>query len=34
LGLIFGVPIWTIGTSLFVLLRSPERVLGTAAATA
>jgi hypothetical protein len=34
LGLIFGVPIWTIGTSLFVLLRSPERVRGTAAATA
>jgi hypothetical protein len=33
LGLIFGVPIWTIGTSLFILLRSPERVRGTAAAT-
>ena len=34
LGLIFGVPVWMIGTSLFVLLRSPERVRGTAAATA
>lgn len=33
LGLIFGVPIWTLGTSLFVLLRSPLRVR-TAAATA
>jgi hypothetical protein len=32
--LIFGLPIWTLGTSLFVLLRSPERVRGTAAATA
>jgi len=26
LGLIFGVPVWTLGTSLFVLLRSPERM--------
>jgi hypothetical protein len=26
LGLIFGVPTWTLGTSLFVLLRSPERM--------
>ncbi len=26
LGLIFGVPIWTLGTSLFVLLRSSERL--------
>lgn len=34
LGLIFGAPVWMIGTSLFVLLRSPERVRGTAAATA
>ena len=34
LGLIFGVPVWMIGTSLLVLLRSPERVRGTAAATA
>jgi hypothetical protein len=34
LGLIFGVPLWTLGTSLFVLLRSPERLRGTAAATA
>jgi hypothetical protein len=34
LGLIFGVPIWTIGTSLFVLLRSPERVRATAVAIA
>jgi hypothetical protein len=25
LGLIFGVPLWTLGTSLFVLLRSRER---------
>jgi hypothetical protein len=32
--LIFGLPIWTLGTSLFVLLRSPERVRGTAAAIA
>lgn len=30
---IFGLPIWTLGTSLFVLLRSPER-LPAAAATA
>ncbi len=34
LGLIFGLPIWTLGTSLFVLLRSPERMRSTAAATA
>jgi type IV secretory pathway TrbD component len=34
LGLIFGVPLWTLGTSLFVLLRSPERMRSTAAATA
>jgi hypothetical protein len=34
LGLIFGVPIWTIGTSMFVLLRSPARVRGTEVATA
>jgi len=34
LGLIFGVPIWTLGTSLFVLLRSPERAGRTAAAAA
>ena len=34
LGLIFGVPIWTLGTSLFVLLRSPERAGRTGAATA
>ena len=33
LGLIFGVPVWTLGTSLFVLLRSPE-CMRTAAATA
>jgi hypothetical protein len=33
LGLIFGVPIWTLGTSLFVLLGSRARV-GAAAATA
>ncbi|HKD93306.1 MAG TPA: hypothetical protein VKB43_01185 [Gaiellaceae bacterium] len=26
LGLIFGVPVWTLGTSLFVRLRSPERM--------
>ncbi|MFL5914186.1 MAG: hypothetical protein ACJ752_00915 [Gaiellaceae bacterium] len=25
LGLILGLPLWTLGTSLFVLLRSPER---------
>jgi hypothetical protein len=30
-GLIFGVPIWTLGTSLFVLLRSPERMRAAAA---
>jgi len=34
LGLIFGVPIWTIGTSLFVLLGSPAPARATAAATA
>lgn len=33
IGLIFGLPIWTLGTSLFVLLGSRERVR-TAAATA
>jgi hypothetical protein len=33
-GLIFGVPIWALGTSLFVLLRSPERMRVAAAATA
>jgi hypothetical protein len=32
--LIFGLPIWTLGTSLFVLLSSPERVRRTEAATA
>ena len=32
IGLIFGLPIWTLGTSLFVLLRSPERVRAAAAA--
>jgi hypothetical protein len=31
-GLIFGLPIWTLGTSLFVLLRSPERLRAAAAA--
>lgn len=34
LGLIFGVPLWTLGTSLFVLLRSPERMRAAAAAAA
>jgi hypothetical protein len=29
---IFGLPIWTLGTSLFVLLRSPERIRAAAAA--
>jgi len=33
LGLIFGVPLWTLGTSLFVLLGSRAR-MRTAAATA
>jgi hypothetical protein len=33
-GLIFGLPIWTLGTSLFVLLRSPGRMRSTAVATA
>ena len=32
LGLIFGVPLWTLGTSLFVLLRSPERMRSAAVA--
>jgi hypothetical protein len=32
IGLIFGMPLWTLGTSLFVLLRSPERVRTAAAA--
>jgi type IV secretory pathway TrbD component len=32
LGLLFGVPLWTQGTSLFVLLRSPERMRTAAAA--
>jgi hypothetical protein len=32
LGLIFGVPLWTLGTSLFVLLRSPERMRAAVAA--
>ncbi|HEU5477139.1 MAG TPA: hypothetical protein VFU64_04820 [Gaiellaceae bacterium] len=32
IGLIFGVPIWTLGTSLFLLLRSPERMRAAAAA--
>lgn len=32
IGLIFGVPIWTLGTSLFFLLRSPERMRAAAAA--
>ena len=31
LGLIFGVPIWTLGTSLFVLLGSRERAQAAAA---
>lgn len=30
--LIFGTPIWTLGTALFVLLRSPERMRAAAAA--
>ena len=34
LGLIFGLPIWTLGTSLFVLLRSPGRMRSPAPATA
>ena len=29
---IFGLPIWTLGTSLFVLLRSPERMRAAAVA--
>jgi hypothetical protein len=33
-GLIFGLPIWTLGTSLFVLLSSPEHARRTEAATA
>jgi hypothetical protein len=32
LGLIFGLPLWILGTSLFVLLRSPERMRAAAAA--
>ena len=32
LGLIFGLPLWTLGTGLFVLLRSPERMRAAAAA--
>jgi type IV secretory pathway TrbD component len=32
LGLIFGLPLWTLGTSLFVLLRSPARLTAAAAA--
>ena len=32
IGLIFGVPLFTLGTSLFVLLRSPERMRTAAAA--
>lgn len=32
IGLIFGLPIWTLGTSLLVLLRSPERMRAAAAA--
>jgi hypothetical protein len=32
IGLIFGLPIWTLGTSLFVLLHSPERMRSAAAA--
>jgi hypothetical protein len=32
LGLIFGVPLWTLGTSLFLLLGSPERMRSAAAA--
>jgi hypothetical protein len=31
IGLIFGLPIWILGTSLFVLLRSPERMRAAAA---
>jgi len=34
LGLIFGLPLWTLGTSLFVLLRRPGARVRTAAATA
>ena len=34
LGLIFGVPLWTLGTSLFMLLGSRERMRAAAAATA
>jgi hypothetical protein len=32
IGLIFGLPIWTLGTSLFVLLHSPERMRSASAA--
>ena len=31
IGVIFGLPLWTLGTSLFVLLRSPERMRAAAA---
>jgi hypothetical protein len=31
-GLMFGVPVWILGTSLFVLLRTPVRVTAAAAA--
>jgi predicted small integral membrane protein len=32
IGLIFGLPLWTLGTSLFLLLGSPERMRSAAAA--
>jgi type IV secretory pathway TrbD component len=32
IGLIFGLPIWTLGTSLFVLLGSRDRMPAAAAA--
>jgi type IV secretory pathway TrbD component len=32
IGLIFGLPIWTLGTSLFVLLGSRDRMRAAAAA--
>lgn len=32
IGVIFGLPVWTLGTSLFVLLRAPERLRTAAAA--
>ena len=34
IGLIFGLPIWTLGTSLFVLLGSRDRMRAAAAAAA